>query len=71
VLKRDLADATKSSTLDEDERSRINVIALDREIDHLEKKRYKAAHNRAQAHWFIKGEQVNKYWSKVNNPKTP
>jgi len=56
ALKKDLAEATKSITLDEDEHSRINVIALDCEIDHLEKKRYKAAHNGAQAHWFIKGE---------------
>ena len=61
ALKKDLVDANKSTTLDEDEHSRMNVIALDREIDHLEKKWYKAAHNRAQAHWFIKGEQINKY----------
>ncbi|KIM64468.1 hypothetical protein SCLCIDRAFT_23478 [Scleroderma citrinum Foug A] len=47
------------------------IIALDREIDHLEKKHYKTAHNKAQALWFIKGEQVNKYWTRVNNPRTP
>ena len=69
ALKKDLAEASKNPSLDEDELSRTNVIALDREIDHLEKKRYKTAYDKAQALWFIKGEQINKYWSKVNNPR--
>ena len=71
ALKKDLAEASRSTALDEEEPARTNVIALDREIDHLEKKRYKSAHNKAQALWFVKGERVNKYWSRVNNPRTP
>ena len=70
-LKKDMSEASNSLTLDEDLLSRLNVIALDREIDHLEKKRYKTNYNKAQAHWFMKGERINKYWSKVNNPRTP
>ena len=71
ALKKDLKEANKETTLDENIHSRINVISLDNEIDHLEKKRYKAAYDKAQAHWFMKGERINKYWSKVNNPRTP
>ena len=71
ALQNDLKEARKAPTLDDDEPARINVIALEREIDHLTKKRYKSAYNRAQAQWFMKGEQINKYWSKVNSPRTP
>ena len=71
ALQNDLKEARKAPTLDDDEPARINVIALEREIDHLTKKRYKSAYNRAQAQWFMKGEQISKYWSKVNSPRTP
>jgi len=71
ALKKDLAEASKNLSLDKDELSRTNVIALDRKINHLEKKCYKTAYDKAQALWFIKGEQINKYWSKVNNPRVP
>ena len=71
ALKKDLADANRDVNLDEDIHLRVNAISLDHGIDHLEKKRYKAAYDKAQAHWFMKGEHINKYWSKVNNPRTP
>ena len=35
------------------------------------KKRYKTTYNKVQAQWFMKGEQINKYWSKVNSPRAP
>ena len=70
-LKKDMSEASNSPTLDEDLLSRLNVIALDQEINHLEKKQYKTNYNKAQAHWFMKGEHINKYWSKVNNLRTP
>ena len=70
-LKKDLATTLCSETLDSEEDTRRNVIALEREIDHLEKMRYKSAHLRAQATWQLKGESINKYWTKVNNPRTP
>ena len=70
-LQDDLKEARRVPTLDDDEPSRLNIIALEREIDYLMKKRYKTAYNKAQTQWFMKGEQVNKYWSKVNNPRTP
>ena len=38
ALEKDLAEARRSTTLDEDKSSRMNVITLDHEIDHLEKK---------------------------------
>ena len=68
ALQKDLKETRRNSTLDEDESTRINAIALEREIDHLTKKRYKSNYNKAQTHWFMKGEQINKYWSKVNSP---
>ena len=70
-LKKDLAMTLRSATLDSEEDTRRNAIALKREIDHLEKKRYKSAHLRVQANWQLKGESVNKYWTRVNNPRTP
>ena len=38
ALEKDLTEARRSTTLDSDKSSRTNVIALDHEIDHLEKK---------------------------------
>ena len=70
-LKKDLASTLRSVTLDTEEDTRWNAIALEREIDHLEKKRYKSAHLRAQANWQLKGESINRYWTRVNNPRTP
>ena len=43
-LKKDLTSTLRSDTLDTEEDTRWNVIALEREITHLEKKRYKSAH---------------------------
>ena len=71
ALQSDLKEARRAHTLDDDEASRLNVIALEREIDYLTKKRYKTAYTKAQAQWSLKGEQISKYWSKVNSPKTP
>ena len=51
--------------------SRWNVTGLECKINHLEKKRYKSAHLCSQATWQTKGESINKYWMKVNNPKHP
>ena len=70
-LKRDLAMTLRSETLDSKEDTRQNAIALEHEINHLEKKRYKSAHLRVQATWKLKGESINKYWTRANNPRTP
>ncbi|KAL4068660.1 hypothetical protein V8B97DRAFT_1872876, partial [Scleroderma yunnanense] len=41
------------------------------EVDHLEKKYYKTAYNQFQALWHLNREKINKYWSKINNLRTP
>lgn len=57
--------------LDESQDARVHCIVLQKEIDHLQQKRYKKAHIKAQAQWQMKGETICKYWSKVNSPKSP
>jgi hypothetical protein len=44
---------------------------LEKELDHLIKKRYKNSHLKAQAQWATKGETISKYWSRINTPKKP
>lgn len=68
ALRKDVSETSNNAQLDTDESLRSNIISLEREIDHLEKKRYRSAYNRLQALWQVKGEQINKYWSKINNP---
>ena len=50
---------------------RMNAAVIEREIDHLEKKKYRRAYTRSQALWHLKGEKISKFWSKVNNLKKP
>jgi hypothetical protein len=47
----------------------IHVAHLEDELTHLEKKRYKNEYLKAEAQWHIKGESINKYWSKTNKLK--
>lgn len=70
-LTKDLHHTTNSQSLDTSNDLRSHCILLEKEIEHLQKKRYKNAHLRAQAQWAIKGETLCKYWSKVNSPKKP
>ncbi|KAG2743742.1 hypothetical protein P692DRAFT_20674274, partial [Suillus brevipes Sb2] len=46
-------------------------IILEKEINHLQKKRHKKSSLSAQAQWATHGETISKYWSRVNSPKSP
>jgi hypothetical protein len=48
-----------------------NRIFLEKELEHLERKRYKNDHLKAQGQWSLKGETISKYWSMVNKSKKP
>ena len=71
TLKRDLAELHQQESIDSAPPARTNAAFIEREIDHLEKKKYKRAFTRSQALWHLKGEKINKYWTKINNPKKP
>jgi len=71
ALKKDLKQTWQDDDLDTSAPTRSNAAILEREIEHLEKKKYRRAYTRSQALWHLKGEKINKYWTKVNNPKRP
>jgi hypothetical protein len=71
AIKDKITQENNSARIDVQDESRTHVISLERELEHLEKKRYKNAYARAQAQWHEKGERINKYWCKLNSPKTP
>jgi len=64
-------DIKRTANVDASDEQRRHRIILEKELDHLIKKRYKNTHLRAQAQWSMKGETISKYWSKVNSPKKP
>ncbi|KAG1829529.1 Endonuclease/exonuclease/phosphatase [Suillus subalutaceus] len=70
TLTKDLRKITncKENTLED---TRMNRIILEKEIEHLHKKRYKESHLRAQVKWATHGETISKYWSKINSQKAP
>ena len=70
-LKKDLAVIHQRESIDSSHSTRTDAAFIEKEIDHLEKKKYKRAFTRSQALWHLKGEKINKYWTKINNPKKP
>ena len=71
ALKKDLSQTWQHDDLDTSPQTRTDTAILEREIEHLEKKKYRRAYTRSQALWHLKGEKINKYWTRVNNPKKP
>jgi hypothetical protein len=71
AIKDEITQENNSTRIDVQDESHTHVISLERELEHLEKKRYKNTYARAQAQWHEKGERINKYWCKLNSPKTP
>ena len=71
ALKQDLAQTHQNDEIDSSPSIRTSAAFIEREIDHLEKKKFRKAYTRSQALWHLKGEKISKYWSKVNNPKKP
>ena len=69
ALKKDLKETYQRDSLDTSLPMRTDVEHLEREIAHLEKKRYRKDFTRSQALWHLKGEKVNKYWTRINNPR--
>lgn len=69
ALKKDLSRTWQNKGLDTSSSTRTNAVLLEREIGHLEIKKFRRAYTRSQALWHLKGEKINKYWTKVNNPR--
>ncbi|KIK36155.1 hypothetical protein CY34DRAFT_94962 [Suillus luteus UH-Slu-Lm8-n1] len=44
---------------------------MEKEIDHLQKKQSKKQQLKARTQWATKGETISKYWSKINEKKSP
>ena len=68
-LNKDLAQTYQNEDIDSSPNRRTSAAAIEREIEHLEKKKYRRAYTRSQALWHLKGEKISKYWTKVNNPR--
>ena len=71
TLKKDLKKSSNHVDIDTSNDLRQHRVLLEKELDHLIKKRYKSAHLKAQAQWTKKGETISKYWSRINSPKKP
>ena len=71
ALKKDLKETYQRETLDASLHTRTEAEQIEREIEHLEKKRYQKDFTRSQAMWHLKGEKINKYWTRINNPRKP
>ena len=71
ALERDLDRTYQREDLDTSHPSRHNAAHIEREIEHLERKKYRKTYTKSQAMWHLKGEKINKYWMKVNNPRKP
>ena len=69
ALKKDLKETYQRESLDSSLPTRTEAEILEKEIDHLEKKRYRRDFTRSQALWHLKGEKINKYWTRINNPR--
>ncbi|KAG1840059.1 Endonuclease/exonuclease/phosphatase [Suillus subalutaceus] len=70
-LQKDIHKTSNAPNIDSSVNRRQNKTILEKEIEHLERKRQKSAHLKAQAQWSLQGETISKYWTKVNNPKKP
>ncbi|KIK38568.1 hypothetical protein CY34DRAFT_90741 [Suillus luteus UH-Slu-Lm8-n1] len=68
---KDLKKTANRQDIDVSEDTRLNEIILEKEINHLQKKRHKKSSLNAQTQWATHGETISKYWSKVNSPKSP
>lgn len=71
TLQKDIRNTTNQNDIDASEDRRMNAIILEKELDHLTKKKHQYAHLKAKATWDTKGETISKYWSKINSPKRP
>ena len=71
TLKKDIACATQDLLTDQQEATRSNIITLENELKHIQRKRYKNMHARTQAQWHDRGEKISKYWTAVNTPRRP
>ena len=71
ALQKDLKETYQRESLDSSLHTRTDAEQLEKEIEHLEKKRYRRDFTRSQALWHLKGEKVNKYWTRINNPRKP
>ena len=56
TLKKNIVLAEQDPSLDQQEPTRSKVIALEKELKQLHRKRYKNAHDTAQAQWRDKGD---------------
>jgi hypothetical protein len=68
---KDLCKLMNTKNINKSEDVRLNEMLLEKEIEHLQKKRCKTSSQKAQAQWAIQREIISNYWSRVNDQKTP
>ncbi|KAJ8587401.1 DNase I-like protein [Rhizopogon salebrosus TDB-379] len=57
-LQKDLKKTSNRGNIDASDDQRLHCVMLEKELDHLIKKRYKNSHLKAQAQWATKGETI-------------
>lgn len=70
-LMRDLTITANMPDINRTENTQHHKIILEKEIDHLQQKRYKNAHLCAHAQWSLKEGKISKYWSKSKQQEKP
>ena len=71
ALKKDILELEQREDIDTHDKTRTSLAFLRQEHQHLEQKINKNETAKAKARWFDKGEKINKYWTKINNPRKP
>jgi hypothetical protein len=70
-LQNDIQSTSNAPNIDTTLERHQNRIILEKELEHLEWKRYQNTHHKAQGQWSLKEETISKYWSMVNKSKKP
>jgi hypothetical protein len=70
-LEDDIKRTLENGDMDTNENTRHHRAWIEKEIEHLEKKKLKNIQLHSQTNWALKGEIISKYWSKMNSPKKP
>ncbi|KAF8545959.1 hypothetical protein OG21DRAFT_1491728 [Imleria badia] len=71
ALKKDMHNIEQREDLDTNQELRTHLAFLRQEHQHLDQKVNRNEQAKAQARWFDKGEKINKYWTRMHNPRKP
>ena len=71
ALKKDMENIEQQEDLDMNDVLCTHLTFLCQEHQHLDQKLNRNERAKAQAHWFDKGEKINKYWTWIHSPRKP